>query len=64
MKGAQAILNLATSPALEGGSGLYFNGLKEARPDAQAYDREAQRRLRALSFNLAGLPADSLTQPR
>ena len=30
-QGAEAILNLAMSPALEGRSGLYFNGLREAR---------------------------------
>jgi NAD(P)-dependent dehydrogenase (short-subunit alcohol dehydrogenase family) len=35
-EGAEAILNLATSPALEGQSGHYFNGLREARADRQA----------------------------
>jgi hypothetical protein len=30
-EGARAILNLATSPAVEGQTGLYFNGLHEAR---------------------------------
>jgi NAD(P)-dependent dehydrogenase (short-subunit alcohol dehydrogenase family) len=61
-EGAEAILNLATSPELEGRSGLYFNGLREARADAQAYDPEAQQRLRALSLRLTGLPPDFLTQ--
>jgi hypothetical protein len=28
-EGARAILNLATSPAIEGQTGLYFNGLRE-----------------------------------
>ena len=30
-EGARAILNLATSPAVEGQTGLYFNGLHEAK---------------------------------
>jgi NAD(P)-dependent dehydrogenase (short-subunit alcohol dehydrogenase family) len=45
-KGAEAILNLATSPTLEGHSGLYFSGLQEARPNGQAYDEEARECLR------------------
>lgn len=54
-EGADAIMNLATSPALEDRSGLYFNGLTEARADSQAYDAEARRRLRALSEELTGV---------
>ncbi|HWG81110.1 MAG TPA: SDR family NAD(P)-dependent oxidoreductase [Stellaceae bacterium] len=53
-EGAEAILNLAVSPALAGRTGLYFNGLKEARADAQAYDAEARRKLQALSRELTG----------
>jgi NAD(P)-dependent dehydrogenase (short-subunit alcohol dehydrogenase family) len=53
--GAEAILQLAVSPALEGRSGLYFNILSEARANPQAYDAEARRRLRALSLALTGL---------
>lgn len=53
--GAEAILNLAASPALEGRTGLYFNGLREARAQAQAYDTEARRRLAPLSRALTGL---------
>ena len=41
--GAEAILQLAVSPALEGRSGLYFNVLREARADPQAYDAAARR---------------------
>ncbi|CDX59607.1 Short-chain dehydrogenase/reductase SDR [Mesorhizobium plurifarium] len=52
--GADAILNLATSPALEGRSGRYFDGQRESRADAQAYDEKARRRLRALSLELTG----------
>src|SRR5438045_2564148 len=36
-EGARAILNLATYPAVEGQTGLYFNGLNEAKEQAQAY---------------------------
>jgi NAD(P)-dependent dehydrogenase (short-subunit alcohol dehydrogenase family) len=50
--GAEAILNLATSPALEGRSGLYFDGLQESRADAQAYDEKARQQLRTLSLDL------------
>ena len=54
-QGAEAILNLAAGPALEGRSGLYFNGLREARADRQAYDADARGRLRALSLKLTGV---------
>ena len=54
-QGAEAILNLAMSPALEGRSGCYFNGLRDARAHSQAYDAEARHRLWALSLELTGL---------
>jgi NAD(P)-dependent dehydrogenase (short-subunit alcohol dehydrogenase family) len=54
-QGAEAILNLAVGADLEGRSGLYFNGVREARADRQAYDAEARSRLRALSLELTGL---------
>jgi NAD(P)-dependent dehydrogenase (short-subunit alcohol dehydrogenase family) len=47
-QGAEAILNLAVSPALEGRTGLYFNGRRETRAHSQAYDAEARRELWAL----------------
>jgi NAD(P)-dependent dehydrogenase (short-subunit alcohol dehydrogenase family) len=53
--GAEAILRLAASPNLEGRSGRYYEGLREARADAQAYDAAARRQLRALSEKLTGL---------
>jgi NAD(P)-dependent dehydrogenase (short-subunit alcohol dehydrogenase family) len=58
-QGGAAILQLVESPALAGRSGLYFSGMQESRADRQAYDEDARRRLRALSFNLVGL-ADPL----
>jgi NAD(P)-dependent dehydrogenase (short-subunit alcohol dehydrogenase family) len=54
-QGADAILNLATSAALDGRSGLFFNGQREARADAQAYDAGARQRLKTLSLELSGL---------
>jgi hypothetical protein len=55
-KGADAILKLALSPELEGKSGLYFNGQRKARADAQAYDAVARQKLRANTIKLARLP--------
>jgi hypothetical protein len=54
--GARAILNLATSPAVEGQSGRYINGRHEAKAQAQAYDPDARRQLQALSLELTGIP--------
>jgi hypothetical protein len=62
-EGADAILKLAVSPELEGKSGLYFNGQREARADAQAYDADARRQLKALSVKLTGLTAKEHTLP-
>jgi hypothetical protein len=59
-EGARAILNLATSPAVEGQTGLYFNGLHQAKAQAQAYDRDARRQLQALSLELTGLSAQGV----
>ncbi len=58
-EGGKAIHELVASPALEARTGLYFSGRQEARADAQAYDPTARKRLRALSFELAGM-ADPL----
>ena len=60
--GADAILNLATSPALEGRSGLYFDGGRESRAEAQAYDPQARRQLRKLSLELIGETATTRKQ--
>ena len=50
--GAAAVLRLAAAPELEAVSGRYFNGQREARAEAQAYDAAARARLRALSLAL------------
>ena len=57
-EGARAILNLATSPAVQGQTGVYFIELREAKAQAQAYDPDARRRLQSLSLELTGLSAD------
>ncbi|HZF36927.1 MAG TPA: SDR family NAD(P)-dependent oxidoreductase [Candidatus Angelobacter sp.] len=57
--GADAILALATSADLEGRSGLYFDGKREARANAQAYEAAARRHLWDLSLRLTGLAKES-----
>ena len=51
-QGVEATLRLIRDPALEGVSGVYFNGTTAARADGQAYDPDARRRLRELSDRL------------
>ena len=54
-QGGAAIVQLVEGPALADRSGLYFSGMNESRANPQAYDENARRRLRALSFDLVGL---------
>lgn len=54
-QGAAAILALAVGPQHATTSGVFFNGLNEARANAQAYDREARRKLDAIGRTLTGL---------
>ena len=61
-EGGEAILRLVASPALDGRTGLYFNGQREARADAQVYEAAARKRLRKLSFGLVGM-ADPVAAP-
>jgi NAD(P)-dependent dehydrogenase (short-subunit alcohol dehydrogenase family) len=56
-QGVAATMRLVTSPELDEVSGRYFNGMREARPDPQAADPSARRRLRELSDQLTGLAA-------
>ncbi len=51
-EGGAAILHLATGDDMEGRSGLFYNGQKEARANAQAYDAAARKKLRELSLRL------------
>jgi len=54
-QGGEAILHLVSGDDVAGKSGLFFNGMNEARPNPQAYDAAARQRLRALSLELTGL---------
>jgi NAD(P)-dependent dehydrogenase (short-subunit alcohol dehydrogenase family) len=53
-QGGGAILHLVEGDDVAGKSGLFFNGMNEARANPQAYDADARRRLRALSLELTG----------
>jgi NAD(P)-dependent dehydrogenase (short-subunit alcohol dehydrogenase family) len=53
--GLDAVMYLATSPALDNISGKYFDQKQETRAHLQAYDPLARRRLRQLSEQLTGL---------
>ena len=54
-QGGDAILHLVRGDDVAGKSGLFFNGMNEARANPQAYDAEARKRLRSLSLQLTGL---------
>ena len=56
-QGGDAILHLVSGDDVAGKSGLFFNGMNEAKAHPQAYDAAARRRLRTLSRELVGLPA-------
>ena len=49
-EGASAVVHLVT--AKDVGSGKYFNGMREARANQQAYDDAARAKLRAISEEL------------
>jgi NAD(P)-dependent dehydrogenase (short-subunit alcohol dehydrogenase family) len=53
--GAEVEVYLATSPEVEGVSGIYFDRKSKARAHAQAYDREARHHLWQRSLELTGL---------
>lgn len=54
-QGGAAILHLVEGDDVADRSGLFFNGMNEARANPQAYDADARKRLRALSLELTGL---------
>jgi NAD(P)-dependent dehydrogenase (short-subunit alcohol dehydrogenase family) len=54
-QGGAAILHLVSGDDVADKSGLFFNGLNEARANPQAYDAAARQRLRKLSLELTGL---------
>jgi NAD(P)-dependent dehydrogenase (short-subunit alcohol dehydrogenase family) len=54
-EGGDAILHLVAGDDVAEKSGLFFNGMREAQANPQAYDKAVRNRLRALSFQLTGL---------
>lgn len=52
-EGADAVMNLVNGESV--GSGGYFNGLKVAKANAQAYDADARSRLHRLSVELTSV---------
>jgi NAD(P)-dependent dehydrogenase (short-subunit alcohol dehydrogenase family) len=54
-EGLKATLGLVVDPALENMTGEYFDGLSLAKAKAQAYDKQVQQRLAALSQKLVSV---------
>ena len=54
-QGGDAILRLVAGDDVAGKSGLFFNGMREAQANPQAYDSAARKRLHDLSRELTGL---------
>jgi len=61
-EGAEAVVRLAVSPELEGVTGRYFDGTREARANRQAYDPRARKRLWDLSEDLSGRLLDPVVR--
>lgn len=54
-EGADAVMNIAIGEEFVDRTGVYMNGMRDARANAQAYDHEARRKLDELSRRLTGL---------
>jgi NAD(P)-dependent dehydrogenase (short-subunit alcohol dehydrogenase family) len=54
-QGVDATVRLVADPVIGRATGQYFNGTREMRANAQAYDKVARQKLRALSDELTGL---------
>jgi NAD(P)-dependent dehydrogenase (short-subunit alcohol dehydrogenase family) len=52
-EGVDATMRLIADPELDGVTGRYFHGTRDAEADPQAYDADARQRLRELSEELA-----------
>jgi NAD(P)-dependent dehydrogenase (short-subunit alcohol dehydrogenase family) len=53
-EGTEVVVRLAISPEIEGLTGRYFDGKREARANRQAYDPQVRHRLWVLSEQLCG----------
>jgi NAD(P)-dependent dehydrogenase (short-subunit alcohol dehydrogenase family) len=51
-EGLEATMQLVADPALDGVTGKYFDGLREAKANSQAYDLEVRRELAKLTGEL------------
>jgi NAD(P)-dependent dehydrogenase (short-subunit alcohol dehydrogenase family) len=51
-EGLEATMRLVVDPALEGVTGKYFDGLREAKANSQAYDLEVRRELAQVTEGL------------
>ena len=51
-EGLEATIRLVAEPALDGVTGKYFDGLREAKANPQAYDSDVRRRLAAVTEEL------------
>ncbi|MEK0099751.1 3-oxoacyl-ACP reductase, partial [Streptomyces sp. A475] len=56
-EGVRPTVRLITDPELGSTTGRYFDRFTDARAHEQAYDKEARRRLMALTDELAGYGA-------
>lgn len=62
-EGVEGLVRLVLAPELDGVSGRYFDGLREGRPNAQAYDESARRRLWEQSERLVEQAEAARTPP-
>jgi hypothetical protein len=51
-EGLEATMQLVADPALDGVTGKYFDGLREAKANSQAYDLDVRRELAKLTGEL------------
>jgi NAD(P)-dependent dehydrogenase (short-subunit alcohol dehydrogenase family) len=58
-QGAETVVYLASSPEVEGQSGLYFTNKRPAKTSAASYDQETARRLWDVSATLTGLAPEA-----
>ncbi|MDW5564277.1 MAG: SDR family NAD(P)-dependent oxidoreductase [Methanomassiliicoccus sp.] len=63
-QGADAVMNLATSPRVEGVTGRFFDREREARANDQAYDRRVRKELYRISCRLTGLERPLIGEER
>lgn len=58
-QGAETVVYLASSPEVEGQSGLYYANKRSARSSAASYDQATARRLWDASATLTGLAPEA-----